>query len=135
MIYLELYELKRFPFLQIHLKPLGVGEIAGFPPSELQEVTQRLLKHGQLLSRAKPPEGSTGATTLAIAPRCHQMRRLKNFDKASRYGGLVVWFGKFSSYWLCSWDVDVLVVVTLYTFESVCCCSRCFFLGDGWLCK
>lgn len=62
--------------------------ISSPPYLHQQEVTQRLLQHGQLLSRAKPPEGTTGATTLAIAPRCHQLRRLKYFDKAS---SCVVW--------------------------------------------
>lgn len=71
-----------------------------------------MLQHGQLLSRAKPPEGTTGATTLAIAPRCHQLRRLKHFDKASCYGGWVV-FGKSSCYWLYLGDVDEILMCQL----------------------
>ena len=65
--------------IAIRLEPIaGRGEaIAIFSKA----VAQRLLQHGQLLQRAKPP-GSLGATTLALAPRCHGLQRLKRFHKA-----------------------------------------------------
>ncbi|CAK9016011.1 unnamed protein product [Durusdinium trenchii] len=52
--------------------------------SDEKAVAQRLLQHGQLLQRAKPP-GSLGATTLALAPRCHGLQRLKRFHKVCDY--------------------------------------------------
>eukprot|EP00435_Cladocopium_sp_Y103_P064279 s88_g26.t1 len=48
--------------------------------SDEEEVKQRLLQHGQLLGRAKPP-ASKSATTLALAPRCHSLRSLRRFHK------------------------------------------------------
>lgn len=49
----------------------------------VQEVAARLLEHGELLGRAKPPPGKA-ATTLALAPRCLALRRLSSFHKAQR---------------------------------------------------
>eukprot|EP00438_Fugacium_kawagutii_P019493 Skav235626 [mRNA] locus=scaffold358:307632:310705:+ [translate_table: standard] len=56
-------------------------EDRGATSSDGEEVRQRLLQHGELLGRAKPPDDK-GATTLALAPRCHGLRELQQFDKA-----------------------------------------------------
>ena len=62
----------------------------GTPPTKTPKaVKQRLLQHGQLLARAKPPQGAS-ATTLAMAPRCHSLRELRRFHKALKR---VVGFG------------------------------------------
>ncbi|CAJ1400344.1 unnamed protein product [Effrenium voratum] len=48
--------------------------------SDEQAVAARLLQHGDLLARAKPP-GGRQATTLCLAPRCHELRRTRHFHK------------------------------------------------------